>query len=409
MGTSATITSQRARTQAAEDKLPWYVRYPVEGAGLALGLGTGVGELGLGERAAAYAAEKAAPYVSAKAAGRIGGAASGAVDTGIIGGVQGAGAAQSPSDAIGDALKGATEGAALGGVTGGVLGAGAKPAIVGAAAKDIPTLQAEKDAAYDVLKQTPVSSSAVNDAVTTGAKSLTPGERFGVSPQFYNKLTDIPNMGPNLSADDAESVQRALWDIAKRGFSPVDQKAAGTIGDNLLKLINPDDLAAAKTAHARLSDAQELPGLTINSGPKNAADWAQKRLDDPSMRYGAAEKQALQNLAQYADQPPPTGFWDTMKAGIGQTAQDKGLGYMSALGAHLGPIGAFAGPLAQAGAKAVAQSFKGNAIQKALDDAGATLTTGQLSAAGDPMIKRMLGNPKTRATALRLIQLGGAG
>ena len=86
-------------------------------------------------------------------------------------------------------------------------------------------------------------------------------------------------------------------------------------------------------------------------------------------------------------------------------AQDKGIGYFGALAGHAGPIGAFGAPLAQAAIAAGAQGLRGNSIQKALDAAGATLTTGQLSTPGDSAIKQMLFNPKTRAAALRLIQM----
>ena len=410
-GTSATITSQRARTEAGMDKLPWYVRYPVEGAGLIAGLGTGVGELGLGARAGLAVAEHAAPLVGEKIAARAAGAASGAVDTGIIGGVQGAAGAKDISDVPGDALKGATEGALTGGVVGGALGAGSKAGI-NTKAKTIPELQAEKDVALGKMNAQPIAPGEVRGAVESAYDTLKPGELSGVSKPFRDQIARMTNivggakMG-DLSAGDVESMQRNLWGVAGRGFAPVDNLAAGRINAKLDDLLADYQAAPAvadfKQAHARLSDAEAMKGLTINTAP----NWAKAQLNKEGMLYGDAEKAALTKLASYADKPPTTGFWDTLKSQVAQTAQDKGLGYFGALGAHAGPVGALGVPLMQAVGKAGMQGLKGNAIQKALDEAGATLTTGLPSQAASGKIAQLLGSPKTRAAVLKALQTGG--
>ena len=405
-----TISSQRARTQAGEDQLGW-MRYPVEAIGVGAGLLTGTGEAGWALRGAGAAGDVARGLgYGEKAASMASNAVKGAAEAGGYGAVSGAAHSDSldPGTILGNAASGAASGAALGGVVGGALGSGYKLGAKGAPAKSIDTLQAEKDALYGGLEKIPVAADDFRGAIGDAYNQLKPGELSGISPQFRDQLARIVNIGDrtSLSANDVESMQRQLWGVAKRQFAPTDTMAAGKISDSLDGLLGDvgasDAVDAAKTAHARLSDAQELPWLTVNSAPK----WAQDRLNDPTMRYGDAERTALQKLADYAKSPAPTGFLDTLKSQVGQTMTDKGLGYFGALGAHMGPFGALGVPLLQGVGKAGLQAWNANSIQKALDDAGATLTTGTLTSRGDGAIKRMLGDPKTRDAAIRVLQAG---
>ena len=321
----------RATTQSQRSDIGPVAGTIADLAGSTVGLGP------QGTGAGAAVASKLEPMVGT----RLASAASGATEAGILAGAGAAGHGEDPLSA------GAT-GAVLGGVVGGALGGAVKPAVVGAAAKDIPTLQAEKDALYGVLNKKPIASGEVQGAIETAYNKLNPGELSGVSSQFRDQLgrvLDITRQS-KISAGDVESMQRNLWEIAKRKFSPVDSMAAGKISDQLDTLLDQYGMTgaikAAKTSFARLSDAQELPGLTINTAP----NWAAKRLADPSMLYGGPEKQALANLAQYADKPPPTGFWDTMKAQTIDALQNKAVGVVAGSMHGLG-LGSVAYPAGQ--------------------------------------------------------------
>ena len=111
-----TIASQRARTQAGEDLLPWYVRYPVEGLGVGAGFLSGAGEAGWALRGAEGASDLAKAYgLGAKGAARVGGAVKGAAEAGTYGAVSGAAHSESadPGTVLTNAARGGVEGGVL--------------------------------------------------------------------------------------------------------------------------------------------------------------------------------------------------------------------------------------------------------------------------------------------------------
>ena len=113
-----TIASQRARTAAAEDSLPWYVRYPVEGLGVGAGFLSGFGEAGWALKGAGGASDLARLYgLGEKGAARAAGAVKGAAEAGTYGAVSGAAHSDSadPLDIAGNAVAGGLTGARLAG------------------------------------------------------------------------------------------------------------------------------------------------------------------------------------------------------------------------------------------------------------------------------------------------------
>ena len=91
--------------------------------------------------------------------------------------------------------------------------------------------------------------------------------------------------------------------------------------------------------------------------------------------------------------------------GLGQTAQDKSLGYFGALGGAFTqvPIGRVCGSCSATGLRRLgSKCFKGNAIQEGTRRCRRYVDHRPIvSGRGDPMIKRMLGNPKTCALWLQ--------
>lgn len=390
-----TIASQRARTQAGEDLLPWYVRYPVEGLGVGAGFLSGAGEAGWALRGAEGASDLAKAYgLGAKGAARVGGAVKGAAEAGTYGAVSGAAHSESadPGTVLSNAATGGLTGAALGGTVGGAL---AKTPIA-SAPKALSTDEtgALLKQANEAMAARPVDSAKVTGTIADIAGDLSPSEMSGMSPGFKAQVNQIlkANASGDVSVNDLDSWQRQLQRAATGyGSSPLDSVAASRIGeglDGLIKDAGAGDLQqTAKEAYARHEDNQAMAGLTLNSAP----GWAKSQLaaataPGSKLRYSDADLQALKNLAKYAkggsDDAAPgftKDFTQSLTSNFGQKLGGAALGYVVG-----GPMGAIAAPVVEAGAGAGYRAlYRNPKLQRALDAARASLTTGNAVNPGD--------------------------
>ena len=421
-----TIASQRARTQAGEELLPWYVRYPVEGLGVGAGFLSGAGEAGWALRGAEGASDLAKAYgLGAKGAARVGGAVKGAAEAGTYGAVSGAAHSESadPGTVLSNAATGGLTGAALGGTVGGAL---AKTPVA-SASKALSTDEtgALLKQANEAMAARPVDSAKVTGTIADIAGDLSPSEMSGMSPGFKAQVNQIlkANSSGDVSVNDLDSWQRQLQRAATGyGSSPLDSVAASRIGeglDGLIKDAGAGDLQqTAKEAYARHEDNQALAGLTLNSAP----GWAKSQLADAGqagskLRYSDTDLQALQNLAKYAkggasDGTP--GLFSDMASSLGKVAQDKGVGSVAGWALH-GPLGAVGLPAVEAVGGALWRAgVKNPKLQRALDAARASLSTGQAVSPSDyPDLFDKLAKIQTpggmspRDLALRYIQTAG--
>ena len=390
-----TIASQRARTTAAEESLPWYVRYPVEGLGVGAGFLSGAGEAGWALRGAEGASDLAKLYgLGEKGAARVGGAVKGAAEAGTYGAVSGAAHSESadPGTVLSNAATGGLTGAALGGTVGGAL---AKTPIANAPkALSTDETGALLKQANEAMAAKPVDSAKVTGTIADIAGDLSPSEMSGLSPGFKAQVNQIlkANSSGDVSVNDLDSWQRQLQRAATGyGSSPLDNIAASRIGeglDGLIKDAGAGDLQqTAKEAYARHEDNQAMAGLTLNSAP----GWAKSQLADATapgskLRYSDTDLAALQKLASYAKASPsdaPQGPLGDIMSSLGKVAGDKSLGAAAGWLAH-GPLGAIGLPIGEAlTGVGYRQLYKNPKLQRALDAARASLSTGQAVSPSD--------------------------
>jgi hypothetical protein len=175
-GTS--LAREQAKTQAAEQSLPWYERYPLEGAGYMLGAGSllsGVPEA-LG----------------------IGGIGAAALEGGLAGGASAALHSNDPS--LTDVGMGAAGGALLGGVAGGLtkgVNTGLQKTFGKAASVDpevaIAQTDANQTAKYADLHAPSAPTFApqtVSDAYVNSINDLTNVQKGDVNKSFMQKMQD---------------------------------------------------------------------------------------------------------------------------------------------------------------------------------------------------------------------------
>ena len=389
-----TIASQRARTQAGEDLLPWYVRYPVEGLGIGAGFLSGAGEAGWAARGAEMAtAEALARGFGAKTAARVGGAVKGAAETGTYGAVSGAAHSESadPGTVLSNAATGGLTGMALGGTVGGLLtkvGVKTPPA-----AKSVEELQGEMNDATSALKAKPVDSSKVVSTLADVDSGLSASELTGLSDGFMGQVAKIKAaaQGGGLTANDVDSMQRQLRDAAK---TPIDGAIATRLSQSLGKNVMEDAGAAdlqqtMLDAHARLQDAQAMQGWTASSAPGEALkmlDQYKNKPDHGGLRLSDASVASLEQLTKYAksgsDDAPPGLMKDlqqSLTSNLGPKLGGSALGYVAG-----GPFGMVAVPAVEAlGGVAYRQFYKNPKLQRLLNAAKTASSTGQAVSPSD--------------------------
>ena len=348
--------------QIRQENADWQSNHPLLALGADVaGYGAGFGKFGL----AAKAAEGAASLGAGKAlAAGLGGATEGAA----AGGLSSTFAGDSP----GDALKNAALGAAGGGALGGLVGA--RTSKFGAAPADVPAsvLQANKDALYKGLENTPVKMPDVSSAVSSGLNKLTPGQQADLSSTFKERIAnvrDAMNSNQPLSLSDTENFARTIGG----GMRTNSDKIAGAkIGEALADLGGPQ-VAAARDAQARLSDVSWL-----DSGNATPAG-AQTRVDNPRYNFTDDTRKAMQNLADAGPSP-----WTKAAQNAAAFGVNHGIGYFGggAIGGALGHagIGELMG-LSKGGSLNLGQipfnAMNKAAINRALKAARATSATGR--------------------------------
>lgn len=367
------LAQERAASAAARDRLGAMAPV-VEGATYAVG----PGELNI--------------------AGRLGGKLAGMAGEGAIaGGLYGAGAANDVSQMPGAAAMGALGGAGAGalgrgatkllnyGATAGATAAGRAAGVLDNPDDVTATTKAARDAAYDVMKNTPLDIGDTRQAlqgVRNSVQALDP--TGGFQKNAPRTMAILDNLQDHVTNNNAVSAHDLLALGLDKLKNIPDTAAAG--GENELKgpvqkgIENflesgpaAGQLADAKAAHQTYANAKALEqwqkGLSdFGTSPANAAqDLAQTFYSDPASK---AQYDALANIANAGGGGQTA--WGLMHAAhepIDMAAAAAGLGHMA------GPVGAAVsyGAVKPAMSALLKRGQKG-AVQNAIANAYPALT-----------------------------------
>jgi hypothetical protein len=275
------------------------------------------------------------------------------------------------------------------------------------------------------MKEVQFNPKTVNGALDASKAALTGPERGSLSPEmntvFNNFKTEIA--GGSASADDLNGYARKIFSAAKNDS---DYRLAGKVRD----AINNDIMARtmptsnhslgeaagmnadANQAFARLKDSQWLSGTDVSKAPSEAAT----RLADPTKLYGPNERDALDALAKFAPKgraqttptSPGAGAWQGGKDTVTGLAKDKlvpvAVGW--ALDGITGGVGGLlTGLLTKMGYGAY-KGYRGSEIQRAIDAAHASLTTGQKLSPSDYINPAVI-RPAVRQGVTGILAAGG--
>jgi hypothetical protein len=255
----------------------WQSAHPLLAlGGDVVGYGAGLGKLGIAARLAKGAEGLGASAGAARALGGAGEAA------GLT--------------AAGDVGHGETPGMDVlyAGGAGGALGAALGGKAAAPVGQSIADLQGASKSAFGVMDAAPVARADLTSAVNDPINSLTPGQKFGISPgmqEQIDKTNTIINQSPSLSVGDAYSARRNIGNAAR---TPEDKILAKKVGDSLMDLA-PDQMKEASLAHGRLQDATWLSDQSLS--PQDLRNQAQGNLDSPMMAMDDTSQQAMQKLA----------------------------------------------------------------------------------------------------------------
>jgi hypothetical protein len=302
------LSQIQGETEASRERVPWYVRTPIEVAAYGAGPGKALGALAGG---------------SVLGEGALAGGLSGGFSSDF-----------DPMRTAGNATVGAGLGALSGlipkGVNAGLTKALGKEGTVDPAAAIASTAKDTADA-YAALHQKEVSPFSVNTALIKGRYNLSPSEETGLSGGFKSQFNDINKANDSLTlsggkptAGDVDSWQRQIQDAA---VSSTDKIAAGKIRDNLTDVLKQHD------AYGLQQDAKAA--YQKSKMAENLAEWQRK------VSAGGSAGQAPFTEAENWYQNDPAKY-ETLVKLANQPDQSRATWALGHLGAHTLGMGGYA-------------------------------------------------------------------
>jgi hypothetical protein len=380
---SPSLSQIQGETEASRERVPWYVRTPIEVAAYGAGPGKALGALAGG---------------SVLGEGALAGGLSGGFSSDF-----------DPMRTAGNATVGAGLGALSGlipkGVNAGLTKALGKEGTVDPAAAIASTAKDTADA-YAALTKIPVKPAHVDNAIGSVMSKLDPSVETGMSPGLNSTINGIRDALDSMNtqrvtanANQVDSWQRQINAAARREAHPTDQIVAGKIDSAL------DGLMQQSGAGGLQKNAQAA--FQKSTMAENLAEWQRKAavgaplgqapLTEAETYYqGKPQYRTLADLYQQSQsqQDPSWALGHIAAGAIGDLAGASGLGFLGHLGGEaLGYIGVK--PMIKSAMKGVKQNALGRNIQKLYPEmTGVPLTGGrqapQISPRTGDMIKNLM-------------------